>query len=373
VAGPKSHEFADVHLEHLRFDPENPRLPPAVDGEDEAAILTWMLSDSSLAELMGSIASHGYFPGDPLLISPWEENGDEVAFSKGTVYKVVEGNRRFAALKLLSGHSEAPRRRSTVDELKDVAVDQELDPVTSCLFSKRDAILDYLGYRHITGIKEWDPLEKARYLRQLRERGTEGTSTPSNTELARTIGSKGPYVGRLLAGLEALERLSSKTALTDSEIDIDDVPFSLLTTAFNHDAIVNELLKLDRADDPDLTGVDEQGLEKLGEWLFVTREESKKTALEDSRNMGLLSSIVTSPKAIKAFDSGMPIKEAALLAHRPDEVLMAALQEARGRLGIASDHADELEEANAPLVEAAGSVTAAAKDVESKISAKSSE
>jgi hypothetical protein len=372
VAGPIPHEFVDVQLDNLRFDPENPRLPPTVDGTDEGAVLTWMLSDSSLSELMGSIASHGYFPGDPLLVSPWVESGEEPDFGDGVEYKVVEGNRRLGALKLLSGRAEAPRRRSTVEELVAIAASQDLDPVAACLFPKRDAILDYLGYRHITGIKEWDPLEKARYLRQLRVRASEIAGPPSNTELARTIGSKGPYVGRLLAGLEALERLSGKPGLVESDLDIDDVPFSLLTTAFNHDGIVNDLLKLDRADDPDLKGVDEAGLEKLGEWLFVPRDKGK-TALEDSRNMGLLSSIVGSPKAVEAFDRGMPIKEAALLAHRPDEVLMAALDEAKGRLRIAGDHADELDRASGELVKAAGAVTAAAESVEAKINSKTGE
>lgn len=372
MAGATPHEFVEVHLGNLRFDPENPRLPPTVEGTDEGAVLTWMLSDSSLSELMGSIASHGYFPGDPLLVSPWAEAGEEPNFQEGAEYKVVEGNRRLAALKLLSGLAEAPRRRSTVEELIAISAGQELDPVAACLFPKRDAILDYLGYRHITGIKEWDPLEKARYLRQLRTRASEHAAPPSNTELARTIGSKGPYVGRLLAGLEALERLSVKPGLVESGLDIDDVPFSLLTTAFNHDGIVNDLLKLDRADDPDLTGVDEEGLEKLGEWLFVPREKGN-TALEDSRNMGLLSSIVGSPKAVEAFDRGMPINEAALLAHRPDEVLMAVLDEAMGRLGIAGDHADELDQASGELVKAAGAVSAAAESVDSKINAKARE
>jgi hypothetical protein len=370
VAG-APHLFVDVGLDKLRFDPENPRLPPSVDGSDEGAVLTWMLSDSSLPELMGSIASHGYFPGDPLLISPLEEGGGELAFDEGAEYKVVEGNRRLAALKILSGRADAPRRRATVQELVGVAAGQDLDPVSACLFAERDAILDYLGYRHITGIKEWDPLEKARYLSQLRERASNGVA-PSNTDLARTIGSKGPYVGRLLAGLEALQRLSGKPALADAGLDIDDVPFSLLTTAFNHDGIVTDLLKLDRADDPELTGIDEAGLEKLGEWLFVPRH-GRKTALEDSRNFGLLSKIVGSPRAMEAFEGGMPIRDAALLAHSPAEVLMTALDEAKGRLGIAADHAEELDQAGEELVDAAGAVTAAAEAVEQKIISKKSE
>ena len=53
-------------------------------------------------------------------------------------------------------------------------------------FKERNEILDYLGYRHITGIKQWSSLAKAKYLKELRERKPD----MSFKELAKSIGSR---------------------------------------------------------------------------------------------------------------------------------------------------------------------------------------
>ena len=324
-----------------------------------------MLADASLLELMASIATQGYFPGDPLLIAPAEDS-PKPTYSPDAAYRVVEGNRRLAALLLLTRRIVAPRRRKSVEQLVKDAEGHDLEAVPAVLFARRDDVLEYLGFRHITGIKEWDPLEKARFLSQLRERGTKAGKRPSNTELARSIGSKGPYVGRLLASLNALERLSKSRALSTADLTIDDVPFSLLVAALNHDAIVKHLLKLDRADDPELTGVSTRGLNRLGKWLFVKRKDGR-TALGDSRNLGLLDDVVKNPKAIAALDAGMNIQEAALLAHGPADVLLTALGEARRPLRIAKDQAGELERSTSELVESADETSELATELSEKV------
>lgn len=364
--------FEEVETDQLVFDPENPRLPPDVDGRDNEEVMLWMLADTGLLQLMASIARQGYFPGDPLLIAPLEETSDEPTYSNDLTYKVVEGNRRLAAVKLVTGRIDAPRRRKSVEQLVEDAEGQRLDTLPAVVFARRDDVLEYLGFRHITGIKQWDPLEKARFLRQLRERSTKDGRTPSNTELARAIGSTGPYVGRLLAALTALERLSASKALAKAKVSIDDVPFSLLVAALNHEPIVKTFLQLDRADDPELRGIRSTALNKLGKWLFVERENGR-TALEDSRNLGLLDDIVGSKTAIKAFDDGMSIHDAALLAHGPADVLLAALGEARGPLTIANDQADELEEATQAVIASSDEVRDIATEVADKVHQRASE
>jgi hypothetical protein len=61
-----------------------------------------------------------------------------------------------------------------------------------------------------------------------------------------------------------------------------------------------------------------------------------------------------------------------LLAHRPEEVLLAALGETRTPLRIAESQADELETASEEAVLAAGEVKVAADSVEAKVLAKAS-
>lgn len=77
----------------LNFDRNNPRFPPKIAQGPVEDLLQRFVRDERLLEIIESIGNHGYFPGEPLLVVP----------EAGSDYRVVEGNRRLAALKLLVG------------------------------------------------------------------------------------------------------------------------------------------------------------------------------------------------------------------------------------------------------------------------------
>jgi hypothetical protein len=342
---PGSYCTSTAPVERLHFDPENPRLPPSLrNTEDPEAILRWMLADASLLEIMGSIADQGFFPGDPLLVSPYpdepesEEARDPMT---GGDWVVVEGNRRYASLELLRDPDRAPRRRAAVRQLAEEAKAPLEETVPVVAFPNRGAILTYHGYRHITGIKEWVPLEKARFLDQLRVRAMEIGDPYDNRTLARQIGSKGPYVGRLLAALHALRKLTSAGYFEEFQVDEEDIHFSLLSTAFNYENIV-EFLELEAADDPDLSGLNDDRLRLLARWIFVSRDEHG-TALEESRNMRYLNAVVTKGAAIEALEGGARVEAAALLAFDPDELFLEAVNQAAPPMAIARKNAEHVE------------------------------
>jgi|SRR5829696_9857245 len=136
-------ELRLYEVSQLHVDPENPRLPDNVDGHDEAAVMACMLADATILELIYSIAVLGYFSGEPLLIAP--DASDRLI--------VVEGNRRLAALRLLQDPSSAPSRKRAVEDAAKLA--KAVPTRVPCVrFENRNDILDYLGYRHITGIIE---------------------------------------------------------------------------------------------------------------------------------------------------------------------------------------------------------------------------
>ena len=87
-------EYIKIPLDKLKLDPNNPRLPKSlrVKGASEEEIIEYMLLDASLIELMMAIGENNFFPGEQLLVV--KDMGDS--------YKVVEGNRRLSAVKLLS-------------------------------------------------------------------------------------------------------------------------------------------------------------------------------------------------------------------------------------------------------------------------------
>jgi hypothetical protein len=359
--------FSKCEVPRLRFDPENPRLPAGVDGADERAVMSWMLADTGLLELLGSIGEGGYFPGDPLLISPVDEKPDALVPpdpKDGGEWFVVEGNRRLAAVQLLGDPSKAPRRQRAVAAAVAAASKPPPTEIPVVAFARRDDILTYLGFRHITGVKEWDPLEKARYLTQLRDR-LAGAGEPSdNRTLARSIGSQGPYVGRLLTAYQAMLRLIDWGVL--GAADEDDVPFSLLALSLNYKDIVS-WLGLERADNPELPELEEERLRRLAEWIFRPTRAGGKTVLGESRNMRLLARVVTSERAVKELSAGTNLRDAALLAEPADALFEDAIEQAASRMQVARDHVGNVDRVSDEAIENLKTIHECLKSIENSL------
>jgi len=317
-----------VSIEKIKFDPENPRLPSTIDGNDESAVLDWMLDDASLIELMASIGEHDYFPGEPLLVVPPPK--------RSAYATAVEGNRRLAAVKLLSKPELASVRKNAVKETSDSAKYKPHElPVLG--FDHRDEILDYLGYRHITGIKEWGPLAKAKYLKQLFIAKPKEQDTQAKfQELAKSIGSRANYVARLLAGIAIYDKIADKEFFGIKGLKEDSIDFSLLTTALSYNSIAN-FLGLQSAQDHSLKGLKEAKLKELTSWLFEKVNEGR-TRVGESRNLKLLSAIVENAHALEAFRNGFTLADAILLTKMPTEAFRTATLDARSRLEVARDY-----------------------------------
>lgn len=336
----------NVAIGQLRFDPDNPRLPPDIKSEDVSAVLKFMLDDASLVELASSIAAQGYFPGEPLLVCPYPELGAEEQPEppkSGEDFTVVEGNRRLAAVTLLQNPTLAPVRKEAIAKLSEDGSPEEL-PIT--IFPTRDDILDYLGYRHITGIKEWDPLPKARYLAQVRDRRQALGEPSDNKELARIIGSNGPYVGRLLTALKSFERLTELDFFKSHELDAESLPFAVFSTALNYERIP-EWLGIDAAQDESVGSINDERLTTLARWFFVPNEKVKpkpKPLLRESRNMRWINLIVNDDEATAALEDGVPPVSAAALTLDAGEAFSSALSDGSRSLKLARRRLREVEE-----------------------------
>ena len=98
-----------VPIGDLCFDPDNPRLPADMQGQDQEGSLVDLALGFDAYAVAESIASHGYFLSEPL-IALAENDGS---------YIVVEGNRRLTALLGWFGGYPCPvRGRRPVDELR---------------------------------------------------------------------------------------------------------------------------------------------------------------------------------------------------------------------------------------------------------------
>lgn len=315
-------EYRAIAVTDLHFDPDNPRIPPLVDAADDSQVLDWMLSDAGLVELMGSIAVKGFFPAEPLLVMP---------NPAGPGYLVLEGNRRLAAVRLLLEPDLAPQRKNAVAAVADEVVDRaQLQALPCAIFELREKVLDYLGFRHITGVKQWEPEAKARYMQSLYARHIPDAGEEVYRLIARIIGSRADYVSRLLASLRLHEAIVADAELQRTLAE-DNKPYSLVTLAVTYRA-VNDYLNIEKLEGMDPDRVNKEHLRNLAVWMFHEKADIGRTQLGDSHNMKLLAQALSHEEGELALRRGDTVEEAAAATVNVDELLIRALRQARDRL-----------------------------------------
>lgn len=330
-----------LEVSQLQFDPENPRLPERIDGSNPDEVAEFFLQECNLIELMMSIAEQGYFPGEPLIV---------ISNKHGDGHTVVEGNRRLASLKILIGDIAPRSMENAVGRI--LAEAKHRPNVVPCLiFGEREEVLNYLGYRHITGIKEWDALAKARYLTQLRLKFDPDDHLNAHRSLAKEIGSKSNSVAKTLTGFNLLNYANDQGILRELKLEVDEVPFSLLTTAIGWTSIAN-FIGLTDAGDVELNDIKRAETHELFLWAFH-KIDGYKTRIGDSRNFKIFARVVGFPVALEALRKGASLEEADILAEGPVEAIrinmrkaIAAIEHSQSSISIADGlTADDLSDA----------------------------
>jgi hypothetical protein len=321
-------EFCWLATDDLDFDPDNPRFLNEVDGSDMASILKFMIDDAGLIELTRSIASQGFFPGEPLLVSPHLTGR----------WIVVEGNRRLAATKLILDPTLALNRTETVAAVAALAGDRDFTQVPCLVFDDRPSILQYLGYRHVTGIKEWSPLAKARFLRQRFDQVRSTSDQDAFRVVARTIGSRSDYVGRLLTANELFERVAIEDYFGIEGLSESTIEFSLITSLLAYSAIV-DFIGLDSSSDLKMENLDAERLEFLIRFVFH-RQADGKTRLRESRNIGKLAEVLQNDRASAALIEGSNLGQASQFLGTGADVFRTLVGSAVESLLLAQKNAD---------------------------------
>lgn len=314
-------DYREISVSELFFDPENPRIPTAVDASDDSLVLDWMLSDASLLELMGSIGTKGFFPAEPLLVSPRPQGG----------YYVLEGNRRLAAVYLLLDPSRAPQRKQAVAAAAAGASDIEsLNTLPCAVFDSRDEVIDYLGYRHITGVKQWEPEAKAQYMEKLYQRHIDTQGGDVYRHIARLIGSRSDYVVRLLASLQYHLAIKGDKEL-QRILKHDTVPFSFVTLALTYRPVL-DYLGVETLSRDSLRSTPVDHLRDLAVWLFHEQPALDRTQLGDSHNMRRLSQALSYTSGVEALKDGAVVEEAAAATVSVEDQIPVTLRRSRDQL-----------------------------------------
>lgn len=174
------------NVSDLLLDAENPRLPDDYRSASQQELLAYMEKQYDLEELGWSMVVHGYFGEEPLLVIPMADHPEQRI--------VVEGNRRLATLKLLTDQQARQLVGKTIwSELADLSAEEGRDLVRVPVreYPSRLELLEYLGFRHVSGLMQWEAEAKARFVYRL------VTEFGYNFEqVARTIGGRPDAIRR---------------------------------------------------------------------------------------------------------------------------------------------------------------------------------
>lgn len=294
------HKISDVAIGDLDLDPLNPRLPTYVP-RDQPSMLEFLANASSIEELMSAISENDFFQAEALIAVP--DQGKLI---------VVEGNRRLTALKLLSGAS-FEGMSSRIHELQKGAKFKP-SKVPVAIYDTREEVLNYLGNRHIAGVKPWGALAKARYIKQLYETTNSKLDFEKRTRIvAKVIGSRRDFISKSMRAFDIYSVAEKAEFFSIPGVDEKSVKFSLISTAVDYEGVQSFIYgapdtdegSVERAPNPDR-------VHELFLWMFAQDKEGK-TALGESRNIIKLSRVMLSDEALKSMRSGATVEQAYLL------------------------------------------------------------
>lgn len=206
-----------VQLEQLLLDPNNPRFAelgddvsdPIPEGRfaDERVqkdTVQKMRSDKfDVAELRDTMKTIGFLPMDKIVVREWKANPEP----GNPRFVVIEGNRRVTALKWLIELHETGRETFSTEQLENF---QNLEVLILDQDAAPDAAVWILpGLRHVSGVKEWGPYQKARAVAILRDTGA------SPQDSAQSLGLSVRAANQLYRSYLALQQMKKDDEFGD--------------------------------------------------------------------------------------------------------------------------------------------------------------
>lgn len=320
----------------LSFDIQNPRLTEfnlSETSTDEDIIqILWDAMDVN--EIVLSIAASGFFQHEPLIVA--NENGKHI---------VIEGNRRLAAVNLLTNPEFAKSIRAVIPRLnaQQLSALDELPVV----FSTRQNAWRYLGFKHVNGPAKWSSYAKSKYIADVhRDFGI------NLSDIARQIGDTHRTVQRLYRGLMVIEQAEELQVFNREDRWRGHFSFSHLYTGLEYPGI-SEFIDLRPAKAELAEPVPAEKKEELGElcrWLYGSkRDDTEPIVRSQNPHLRQLDRVLRSTEAVAALRAGNDLSLAFELSRPPvtvfQESLIASkrsLEKVRGLLSTGYDGSEKL-------------------------------
>ncbi|GAD03613.1 ParB N-terminal domain-containing protein [Agarivorans albus] len=201
----------ELPIDKIFLDPNNPRFFE----EDKRVPFSKYTSDKvqkdslrliqryNIEELVNSILINGFLPMDRVVVKKVEGQDDQ--------YYVLEGNRRISAIKTCIERYES----GDIDdaELGEDYVEKLIESIKSLKvleYSGTDEDISWMlqGIRHISGIKDWSPTQRAKLILDQIE-----IKNKSFTEVGKQFGLSAKAVGSLYRGYKGLQQMENHPEL----------------------------------------------------------------------------------------------------------------------------------------------------------------
>lgn len=310
-------KYCDV--DNLLVDPRNPRLGRSQTSKEltQDKILE-LMSGFTLDELAVSFVENGFWPQEAVIAV--KEN----VYGKDQLV-VVEGNRRLAALKCLKrsfdGNPPSIKWKRIVE---DADYSEKLFSYVPYIeVQSREEVVSYIGFRHVTGIKQWDPAEKAEYISKMVDSGL------TYSEVSNKIGSKAEAVRRNYVSYKMLLQMEEQDEISLKHVE---EKFSVLFLSLREVGI-KKYLNIDISNIGELTDrpIPEEHVNNLirfAGWLFGT--DKKPPLFSDSRNIGIFGRILASSDGVQYLETAEnpSFEEAIQKAKAYEEDLVVSIQKA---------------------------------------------
>lgn len=284
-------------LAALRLDPWNPRLPRELQGIEDDLLRQHVALHCDAIDVARSIARHGFFPSEPLIAVPQGREG----------FVVVEGNRRLVALRLLDDPGLA-RGLGNAAEWRALAAIARLPrrlPVV--VAPRRDVVAPIIGYRHISGIKPWEPFFKARFVAELVDFGS------SFAEVAEVVGERVSDVATQYRNFGIVEQAREQFVLDVKRV-VDH--FGTFTYAMSSLALRAHIgAKRPSQTRPHHRPLPPTAAQRVGEllsWLFG--DDERRPVIADSRQITSLGKAVGSAVGLRVLRETRDLDQATAAA-----------------------------------------------------------
>lgn len=285
-----------VPLRSLRLDPQNPRLSAELRGSSQEDLAVHLELGFDALNVARSIASHGYFGSEPLIV---------IASDEPDVWVVVEGNRRLTALLGLVD-DKVRREFANPEPWVELATQSTIgidDLIPVVVLPDRAAATPIIGFRHISGILQWQPFAQARYVADLVDQ-----EQMTFADVAHMIGIEKTRVGNLYRD-QAIARQARDLGLETGPLEES---FSLLTVAMNTTKLRDHIgapigSRSEPGEDPIPSGKVEH-LRELLIWIYGDGET--EPVISDSREISKLGNVIASGTGLAALRGGSTLESA---------------------------------------------------------------